>query len=180
MKKFLLTMLLFMLVCGVWAVEDSFTITVAVEWLEINLLVADSSTNYTNWDLGTVAPGATNTMTTGTGGTHVLVDNFSNVSVDFSAYSTTVAPGACGYGTPVAWTPGSAAGADIYLLEGDDGTVSTEPTTYTTITATSAPGDQYLAGAPVGENHRFYARFTAPTSVSDGCTHTITVYIVAQ
>ncbi len=162
------------------AVEDSFTITVTVEYIGINLRTADDGADYVNWPLGTVAAGAVNTMTTGSAGNHVLVKNGSNVALDFSAYSTTVAPASCGYGTATAWTAGTAAGADIYLLEGGKGTVSAEPGTYTTFPDMVTPGTVYAAAEPAGTDHHFYARFTTPTSVSDGCEHTITVFIVAQ
>ena len=169
-----------LLVVSAYAVEDNFTITVSVEWMSISLLKADSTVDYTNWDLGAVSAGNVSTMTTGAAGSHVLVDNNCNNPVDFSAYSTTVVPGACGYGTPTIWTPGAAAGNNIYRLEGGKSTVGALPGAWTNITSAVTPGNSYAPGEPAATNHRFYARFTAPTSVADGCTHTITVYIVAQ
>ncbi len=165
---------------ALWAAEDSFNITVTVEYLEIDLLTADGSNPYPGWDLGTVAAGQSDTMTTGSGGDHVLVDNNCNTSVDFSVYVTTSAPGACGYGTPTAWTPAPTAGADQFVLSVGKGDLSSLPSSWTTVTATTSPGDVYAAGEPAGTDHHFYAAFTAPTSVSDGCQHSITVHIVAQ
>ncbi len=179
MRSVLLLAVLFALWGIVGAVEDSFTITVTVEWLDISLRTADDAGDYTNWDLGTVPAGTVDSMTTGSGGNHILVKNNCNVTVDFSAYSTTTVP-SCSYGTPTAWTPGTSPGLDTYLLEGGKGDLSTYPTSWTTIDATSAPGNVYASGETPGNDHRFYAKFSTPTSVSDGCQHTITVYIVAQ
>ncbi len=178
MKKILTLLALAMVF--VWAAEDSFTITVSVEWIDFSLKTADGTADYTNWNIGMVAPGAVNTMTTGTGGNHILVDNNCNVSVDFSIYSVSAAPGACGRGTPTAWTPGAASGNNIYLLEGGKGAVGALPATWTTFDNTSAPGDVYAASEPPATDHHLYFRFTAPTSVSDGCDHTVMVYVVAQ
>ena len=181
MKNLIMLMLAVIFAVSIgWAVENSFTITVTVEYLQVELRTADDAADYTTWALGTVSAGETNTMTTGSGGDHVLVKNGSNVSVDFSAYSTTAAPASCGYGSPTAWTAGTSAGVDTYLLEGGKGDLSTLPSSWTTFDDASPTGDVYASGEPAETDHHFYARFTAPTSVSDGCEHTITVYIVAQ
>ena len=171
MKRLLLATLLLVLVSGLWAVEDNFTITVSVEYIEINLRTADDSGDYGTWNIGgPVAAGSQHTMTTGSGGDHILVDNNSSVSLDFSAYSSDA----------TTWTPGVAAGNETYLLEGGKGDVDTEPGAYTTFDDTSTPGDVYAAAEPASTDHHFYARLTVPTIVADGNTHTITVNIVAE
>lgn len=171
MKRLLLAALLLALVGGLWAVEDNFTITVSVEYLEINLRTADDSGDYGVWDIGgPVAAGSQHTMTIGSGGDHVLVDNNCNTVMDFSAYSSDA----------TTWAPGLAAGDEVYLLEGGKGDVGAEPGAYTTFDDASSPGDVYAAGEPAFTNHHFYARLTVPTIVADGNTHTITVAIVAE
>lgn len=158
---------------------DNFNITVTVEFFEVILWKADSTTDYTTWPLGVMAVSDSATMTTGSTGNHVLVDNNCNTTVNFSIYVNNPAPPSCGIGTPTTWTAGAAPGANTYWLRANDSDISNVPATWVTITATSAPGDVYLSGVASG-NHRLYCRFKPPSSVSDGCQHTIQVYVVAQ
>lgn len=158
---------------------DDFTITVTVNYIEFELRTADDSGDYSLWAIGNVNAGETAEMTTGAGGDHVYVSNSSNVPLDFSAYSTSPAPASCGFGTATAWTPAVAAGVDMYLLEIDKGEVGTVPPTYTTIDGNSIGTSDLFYSASAGESYHLYTKFTAPTSASDGCEHSITVNIVA-
>lgn len=179
MRKYLVLGLVLVGFALAQSASDNFNITVTVEYFEIILLKADSSTDYSTWALGVMATSDSATMTTGSSGTHILVDNNCSGTVDFSIYVNNPAPSPCGIGTPTAWTAGAAPGANTYWLRANDSNISSVPSSWVTITATSAPGDVYLSGVSSG-NHRLYCRFKPPSSVSDGCQHTINVYVVAQ
>jgi len=158
---------------------DDFTITVTVNYIEFQLKTADNTADYTTWPIGNVNEGETVEMTTGAGGDHIYVNNESNVALQFSAYSTSPAPGACGYGTATAWSPGAAAGVNIYRLEMDKGALTAVPGAYTTITATTLGGADDFYNTAAGESYHLYTKFTVPTTADDGCQHNITVYVVA-
>lgn len=159
--------------------SDDFTITVTVNYIDFQLMEADSATGYGNWALGNLNAGGTAEMTTGGGGDHIYVQNHSNVALDFSAYSSSPAPAGCGYGTATAWSPGAAAGVDTYLLEMDKGEATTVPASYTTIDATDMGSADLFYSTLAGESYHLYTKFTAPTSATDGCEHTITVNVIA-
>ncbi len=158
---------------------DDFTISVTVNFIDFQLMTADSSSAYTNWAIGNINAGGTAEMTTGGGGDHIYVDNNSNVALDFSAYSTSAAPGGCGFGTPTAWLPDVTAGVDTYLLEIDKGESGAVPPSYTTIDGVDIGSSDLFYTSSAGESYHLYTQFTAPTSASDGCEHSITVNIVA-
>jgi hypothetical protein len=160
-------------------VTDDFTITVTVNFIEFQLMTADSSGAYPGWAVGNMNEGETVVMTTGGGGDHIYVKNLSNVPLDFSAYSNSPAPAGCGYGTPTAWNPGAAAGTDIYLLELGKGAAGVVPATYTIIDGTNIVSSDLYYTTIAGESYHMYSRFTTPISASDGCPHNITVTIVA-
>lgn len=172
------TLAMLMAVCFS-ADTDNFTITVTVNFIDFDLRNAPNTADYTNWPLGNVNPGSVTEMTTGTGGSHIYVRNMSNIALDFKAYSITAAPSACGFGTPTAWTPGASAGTNIYKLEIDKGELGAVPAVYTTITGTTLGSANEFHTTAAGESYRLYTKFTAPTVASDGCQHTITVYIIA-
>jgi len=180
MKKLLVAIVFLTIATGVFAqVTRNFTITVSVQYIDIQLRTADSTAAYANWNIGSVAAASTQTQTTTTAGTHVFVVNNSNAALNFSAYvanSTTD----LGYGTVMNWAAGAAAAANVYKLDLGKGSVGSVPTAWQTITATAAPGNTYLTAEPAGTDHRLYARLGIPTSSSDGNQHNITVYVVAQ
>ncbi|RKZ30725.1 hypothetical protein DRQ36_04470 [bacterium] len=148
---------------------DEMHITVTVEYIDITLRTADDGGDYGTWAIpGVVATGSQHTMTTGSGGDHILVKNNSSVALDFSAYSSDAG----------GWTAGAAAGNEVYLLEGGKGDVDNEPGTYTTLDDPD-PGDQYVAAEPANTDHHLYLQLTVPTVVADGAEHDITVTVKA-
>lgn len=180
-KMFVLTMMAVLISAGaLLAVEDDFHITVTVDYLEMVLRGAGCSGDYGTWALDQLGTNTTATMTTGGSGDHICVDNGSNVTTDFSAWVTSAAPSACGYGTPTAWTAGGAPGADTYQLElGYDDDGADLPLSWTTVTAGVTSGDVFYSSVGGGTNFHLFAQLTTPTSVSDGCPHDIHVRIVA-
>ena len=156
--------------------SDNFDIVVTCSYLDISLMQSwDHGTPYGTWNLGILAPGAAPVaMTTAE---HIWVSNGSNTPLDFSAYVESPVPAPCGFGTPTAWTPGVTADTDQFRLELGVGAPDAEPLSYTDITATTAPGNEYLSGADAGVSHDLYTRFTVPTATTDGCEHTLTVTV---
>ena len=164
----------------IWAADtDNFTITVTVDFIDFTLKDAGNTTDYTNWPIGNVNAGSVHTQTTTSGGDHIYVNNLSNVALDFKAYSTSVAPGGCGYGTPTAWTPAASAGTNVYKLELGKGLVGTLPGAFTGITGTTSGTANTYYTTTAGESYHLYTQLTAPTVAADGCQHTITVYVMA-
>jgi hypothetical protein len=155
---------------------DNFDIVVTCSYLDVSLRQSgDHGTDYTQWNLGTMAPGAAaEEMSTAS---HIWVENGSNTTVDFSAFVESPTPAPCGYGTATAWTPGATAGTDQFVLDLGVGTDSATPSSYTNITATTLPGDDYLTSASAGTGHDLYASLQVPSSTTDGCQHTLTVTI---
>ncbi|MCK5833683.1 hypothetical protein KAH81_08440 [bacterium] len=182
MKRIVLAIFVILAVGALYAQEsESFTITVTVNYIDFSLRNAADSAPYPNWPIDNVNAGATSEMTTTSVGTHILVDNESNVALDFETYSTSLAPTACGFGTPTAWVAGAASGVDTYLLEMGVGDVSTAPATgdYDIIDGASLPAADLVNSTVAGESWRLYSKLTAPLTASDGCEHTITVFVVA-
>ena len=179
MRGFFLTILIGLLVFSAIAADtDQFDIVVQCHFLDISLKESAShTTDFTEWDMGMVAAGSGIDIMPVPD--HIWVDNGYNVNINVSAYLSSPTPSACGYGTATPWTPGSSAGADQFMLDLGIGDASTQPSVWTNITSTSTPGDIYETVIPAGDDHDLYARFQVPTTVSDGCPHTITVYIVA-
>ncbi|MFP4459128.1 MAG: hypothetical protein ACLFSQ_06045 [Candidatus Zixiibacteriota bacterium] len=180
MKKLSLIFIVMILVSGLFAADtDNFDIVVTCSYLDVSLMQSsDHGTSFDTWNLGVLAPGAGAEEMTGAD--HIWVSNGSNTSVDFSAYVDSPAPSSCGYGTATAWTPSPSAGTDQFHLELGIGTASETPTSYTTITSLSAPGETYLTDAGAGIDHELYARFTVPTATSDGCEHTLNVSVMVS
>ena len=156
--------------------NDYFTITVTVQFLDVSLMQSAShSADYTNWAIGAVAAGATSTQTTGD---HIWVNNNSNIVVSFNAWSYDTTTLSCAYGTPTNWTPAAAPGTNQYQLELGKGGASALPSSWSTIIATTNPGNTYYTASASDEDHDLYARFTTPSASSDGCQHKITVEIL--
>ena len=181
MKKLILIALIATLCGGALIAQssDDFTITVTVNYIDFSLRDAADAAPYPGWDLGNVNAGATVEMTTSATGDHIYVDNQSNVALDFAAYSTSAAPAACGYGTATAWSPGTSAGTDQYLLEMANGGVDTAPGTYTTIDGTAVGSADDFYSAIAGEGFHLYTQLGIPTVATDGCSHDIVVYVLA-
>jgi len=171
--------IIFGAIAGFAESSDNFTITVTCNYIDFELKTADNSAEYTDWPVGNVNEGETVEMTTGAGGDHIYVENTSNVNLEFKAYSNSVAPGPCGYGTPVAWSPGGAAGLNTYYLRLGKGELGAVPGTYTDITGEDLGGAILYYSTIAGESYHLYTKLTAPNPADDGCSHTITVYIVA-
>ncbi|HHS49508.1 MAG TPA: hypothetical protein ENN07_00105 [candidate division Zixibacteria bacterium] len=180
MKRFALLLITILAIGTAFAqTTENFTITVTVNFIDFSLRTADDAGAYGTWAIGNMNAGATSTMTGTAGGSHVLVKNESNVALDFKAFSTSEPPPPCGFGFPTAWTAGSAAGTDVYLLEMGDGTLADPPATWTVVDGGGLGDADLIYEAGEGENFRLYSRFTAPNIASDGCEHQITVFIVA-
>ncbi len=180
MRTAITTAILILLISAALAADtDQFDIVVQCQYLDISLKEASShSTDFTTWDMGYVAAGGpAETMAVGS---HIWVQNGCNMDIDLAAMVDSPEPPPCPYGTPTAWTAGAAPGSDQFQLDLGVGTPSAQPGSYTNITATTAPGDTYLTGAAAGVSHDLYARMTVPTDVSDGCQHTLTVYVIAS
>jgi hypothetical protein len=177
-----LPIIIIILILGVAALaQESFTITVTVNYIDFSLRKADDSAPYDSWEIGNLDADETTEMSVSTSGTHILVDNQSNVALDFDAYSTSATPTSCEFGTATAWSPDTASGADIYLLEMGKGTVSAVPDVadYHIMDGGDLAGSDNFYSAIAGDAFRLYSKLTAPTTVSDGCEHSITVYVVA-
>lgn len=176
MRK-ILAILLIMAAGALFAqASENFSITVTVNFIDFALRDSADLVDYPGWAVGNMNAAATATMTRPQ---QVFVKNQSNVALDFSAYSTSAAPAACGIGTSTAWTPGAAGGADIYRLELGIGTAGALPVTWNTFDGGSVGTADALYSAAADEDFRFYSRLTVPTTVSDGCQHEIVVYLVA-
>ncbi len=156
--------------------SESFSITVTVNFVDFALRDSADLVTYPGWAIGNLNAAATSTMSRTQ---QVLVKNQSNIDLDFKAYSTSAAPAACGIGTPTAWTPGAASGADTYVLEMGVGTVGAPPVTYNIYDGTNPAGADLVFSADPEEDFRLYSKLTAPTTVSDGCAHEILVFVVA-
>jgi hypothetical protein len=166
-----------MLLCGIMApcataaTSDTFTITVTVNFIGINLRTYDDGGDYTTWALGQVNTSAAATMTEAQG---VRITNTANVATDLSAWVTTTGP----------WTAAGSAGPDQYKLElkAYDATEATPDLSSgsTTITATSSTGDEFKTGLAANTNQWVYGKFTAPASTTVGTQQTVTVTILAS
>ena len=179
MKKSIIVLLLLIGTVVIAQESASFTITVTVNYVDFTLRNAADSAPYGTWGIGNLAAGSEAEMTVGTAGDHIFVDNQSNIALSFKAYSTSAAPTACGFGTATAWAPATTAGTDEYKLEMGKGAVSALPTAYATMDGGDEAGADLVYSTTAGEDFHLYAKLTAPTAVSDGCGHSITVYVLA-
>jgi len=187
MKTLFVGLAVLALVCAGWAQTptDVFHITVTVNQLGVTLYQDDGATAYGTWALGNMPAGATAGMSFDNpdvgSDDHVEAFNSGNCNADLFVYSTEPsAPGACGFGTPTAWAPGLAAGADIYMLECGEGDEATLPGSYIVCDGVNlGAADQVAAGLPSAATSDLFFNFTTPTSVSDGCGHDVTVTVVA-
>ena len=186
MRKAFLTFVAVALVGALWAqTSDQFHITVTVTVLGVSLYQDDGTTPYGTWALGMMAAGGTAQMNydspDANSDDHVEAVNTGNAAENLVVYSNEPsAPAACGVGTPTAWTPGAAAGADQYLLECGEGSESSLPASYIVCDGTDAgSADQVVSSLSAGSTAHLFFRFTTPTSVSDGCQHDITVTVAA-
>ena len=156
---------------------DAFTITVTVKWMDVTLKLSEAhGTDYTNWAVGAVDAGVMQTMPSSAIG-HIWANNGSNIPINLQASVASVAPGACGFGVPTAWTAAGAAGTDIYKLEVATGTATTPTGTWTTVLA--APTTYTASTVAIAGGQDFFYRLTPPTATTDGCQHTLTVTIYA-
>ena len=157
---------------------DNFDIIVQCQYLDISLKQSAShTTDFTEWDLGFKAAGDAAEIMPIPG--HIWVGNGCNINIDFSAYVSSPVPDACPYGTETAWMAGLLAAENTFDLDFGVGTSSAQPSIFSHISAETAPGDTYATDIPAGTAHDLFARFRVPTSVSDGCEHSLTVTVVA-
>lgn len=160
--------------------DESFNITVTCQYIDISLYQSSStSTTFSQWDIDTVALSTADSMDTGDGN-HVYIKNNCNITTDYSCYSEETSAPTCSHGSPTAWSPGGP-GDNQYKLEvGHSADPSTYPSSWTAIPSDTSPGDLYASGVSAADNKEFFAKFTTPSTISDGCEHSITVHIVAS
>lgn len=177
MKKLLTVLATLALIAGVGvmkaeaASEDTITITVTMQKLEVVLEIEDTGDPYVSWAVDSpIAPSTSDEMI---GGEGVLVKNTSNVTVDIEGWSDDNDT------TTTGWDPGTAAGNKVYKLEAADfATAQTTPSYTTTVVLdnTSSPGDDIETGLAGGADRYVYLKFTSPSETADdGTQHTITV-----
>ena len=155
--------------------SDTFTITITVQYLRINLL-DQTGGGYGDWGIGSsIATSSVNSMagnSWGAGDEGVLVDNESNVATHLQCRVS---------GDATNWTIGGAIGENTYKLEAEAFTAAQAPA-YTfgtglgTVTLTTSAQD-LDPNMPSTTDRYVYLRLTAPSSITTAgsAEQTITV-----
>jgi hypothetical protein len=182
MKKFISLLIVLTLLFGGFVglnqaeadTTDTFTITVTVQFMEMQIVAHDAEwdgTAYTTWALSTMATSATKTMTE-TEGVKVVLGTTSQ-TVDIQSHVSDQG---------AAWTVGSEAAAGVYAImaKGFAATQATPDVTGGTQLTTEALDVTGATAVEDGADTWLYYDFDSPTSVATGEEQTITITVAIE
>ena len=147
------------------ATTDTFTITVTVNYIEMELRNTTDTADYTTWAIPQMALAASGPMADASG---VLVDLLTtNANVDIKTHVSDEG---------AAWTLNATPGADIFSLIVSGTTATTAPDWDPSISVTTGTLAIVEGASPAASNYLYY-KFYSPTSVGTGAQQTITVTV---
>ncbi len=147
------------------ATTDTFTITVTVNFLEMNLRNTADDADYTTWAIPQMALAASGPM-----------GNASGVHVDLGTTNTVVDIKTHVSEQGVAWTLNATPGTNIYSLIVSGTTTDTAPDWTPSISVTGTTLAIVEDASPATSNYLYY-KFYSPLSVETGAGQTITVTV---
>ncbi len=147
------------------AEDDTFTITVTVNFIEISLRNTTDTADYETWAIPQMALAASGPMANASG-VHVDLGT-TNTNVDIKTHVSNDGD---------AWTLAATPGADIFSLVVSGTTVTTAPDWTPCISVTDTTQIIVTDASPAASNFLYY-KFYSPLSVGTGTGQTITVTV---